>query len=64
MYMILSFPCRAVAIGTSADHGIIGTCDGLVYMWELSTGMKLRDLHSFKGIILQYSAVIIIVLSY
>ncbi|KAM7468461.1 hypothetical protein LguiB_016023 [Lonicera macranthoides] len=40
---------RAVAIGTSADYGIIGTCDGFVYMWELSTGMKLRDLDSFKG---------------
>ncbi|KAL0003640.1 hypothetical protein SO802_011201 [Lithocarpus litseifolius] len=40
---------RAVAIGASAGHGIIGTCDGLVYMWELSTGAKLGMLHHFKG---------------
>ncbi|GMY25815.1 hypothetical protein FCV25MIE_21057 [Fagus crenata] len=40
---------RAAAIGASAGHGIIGTCDGLVYMWELSTGAKLGMLHHFKG---------------
>ncbi|KAI3467220.1 hypothetical protein Pfo_023883 [Paulownia fortunei] len=34
---------------TSVGHGIIGRCDGLVYVWELSTGMKLGNLHSFKG---------------
>ncbi|KAL0430009.1 UNVERIFIED_CONTAM: hypothetical protein Sradi_0626900 [Sesamum radiatum] len=34
---------------TSGGHGIIGRSDGLVYMWELSTGMKLGNLHSFKG---------------
>ncbi|XP_059655666.1 uncharacterized protein LOC132302749 [Cornus florida] len=39
---------RAAAIGASAGHGIIGTCDGLVYMWELSTGTKLGNLHYFK----------------
>ncbi|XP_048232822.1 uncharacterized protein LOC8264610 isoform X2 [Ricinus communis] len=40
---------RAAAIGTSAGHGIIGTLDGLVYMWELLTGKKLGTLHKFKG---------------
>ncbi|KAJ9707739.1 hypothetical protein PVL29_000014 [Vitis rotundifolia] len=40
---------RAAAIGASAGHGIIGTHDGLVYMWELSTGTKLGSLHYFKG---------------
>lgn len=39
---------RAAAIGASASHGIIGTHDGLVYMWELSTGTKLGSLHYFK----------------
>ncbi|KAL0424870.1 UNVERIFIED_CONTAM: hypothetical protein Sradi_1021800 [Sesamum radiatum] len=34
---------------TSDSHGIIGRSDGLVYMWELSTGTKLGNLHSFKG---------------
>ncbi|KAL6325572.1 hypothetical protein AAG906_023417 [Vitis piasezkii] len=38
----------AAAIGASASHGIIGTHDGLVYMWELSTGTKLGSLHYFK----------------
>ncbi|XP_052187785.1 uncharacterized protein LOC127798326 isoform X2 [Diospyros lotus] len=40
---------RAAAVGASACHGIIGTCDGLVYMWELSTGNKICDLHCFQG---------------
>ncbi|XP_020533646.1 uncharacterized protein LOC105630963 isoform X2 [Jatropha curcas] len=40
---------RVSAIGTSAGHGIIGTLDGLVYMWELLTGDKLGTLHKFKG---------------
>ncbi|CBI27851.3 unnamed protein product, partial [Vitis vinifera] len=42
---------RAAAIGASAGHGIIGTHDGLVYMWELSTGTKLGSLHYFKGML-------------
>ncbi|XP_062162867.1 uncharacterized protein LOC133869800 isoform X2 [Alnus glutinosa] len=40
---------RAAAVGASAGHGIIGTSDGLVYMWELSTGTKLAMLHHFRG---------------
>ncbi|XP_038705729.1 uncharacterized protein LOC120001458 isoform X2 [Tripterygium wilfordii] len=40
---------RTIVIGASAGHGITGTCDGLVYMWELSTGCKLGSLHHFKG---------------
>lgn len=44
-----SFPCRATAIGTSSGHGIIGRSDGLIYMWELSTGIKVGNLHHFKG---------------
>ncbi|XP_050203355.1 uncharacterized protein LOC126653495 isoform X2 [Mercurialis annua] len=40
---------RAAAIGASAGHGIIGTLDGLVYMWEILTGKVLGTLHKFKG---------------
>ncbi|XP_008446596.2 uncharacterized protein LOC103489281 isoform X1 [Cucumis melo] len=40
---------RASAIGASAGRGIIGTQDGLVYVWELSTGNKLATLLRFKG---------------
>ncbi|KAK9276843.1 hypothetical protein L1049_006380 [Liquidambar formosana] len=40
---------RAAAIAASAGHGIIATCDGLVYLWELSTGMRIGNLHCFKG---------------
>lgn len=36
-------------IGASAGQGICGTCDGLVYMWELSTGNKFGAMHHFKG---------------
>lgn len=43
------FSCRATAIGTSSGHGIIGRSDGLVYVWELSTGIKVGSLHHFKG---------------
>ncbi|CAI9096435.1 OLC1v1032586C2 [Oldenlandia corymbosa var. corymbosa] len=39
----------AAAVGASAGHGVIGRSDGLVYMWELATGMKLGDLHHLKG---------------
>ncbi|XP_065860602.1 uncharacterized protein [Euphorbia lathyris] len=40
---------RAAAIGTSSGEGIIGTHDGLVYMWDLLTGKKLGTLHKFEG---------------
>ncbi|KAL6528019.1 hypothetical protein OROHE_014969 [Orobanche hederae] len=40
---------EGAAAATSTGHGIIGRCDGLIYMWELSTGMKLGNIHSFKG---------------
>ncbi|XP_022968243.1 uncharacterized protein LOC111467538 isoform X1 [Cucurbita maxima] len=40
---------RASAIGASAGRGIIGTQDGLVYVWELSTGNKLGTLLRFEG---------------
>ncbi|XP_027095896.2 uncharacterized protein [Coffea arabica] len=40
---------RGVAAGASLGHGIIGRSDGLVYMWELSTGIKVGNLHQFKG---------------
>ncbi|KAF3650096.1 hypothetical protein CQW23_25468 [Capsicum baccatum] len=42
------FPFLATAMGFSVGHGIIGRSDGLVYMWELSTGKKLQNLHHFK----------------
>lgn len=40
---------RAAAIGASSGLGIVGTKDGLVYAWELSSGNKLGTLHDFKG---------------
>ncbi|KAL3654322.1 hypothetical protein CASFOL_004003 [Castilleja foliolosa] len=40
---------EGIAGVTSGGHGIIGRCDGQVNMWELSTGKKLGNLHSFKA---------------
>ncbi|VYS47194.1 unnamed protein product [Arabidopsis thaliana] len=40
---------RADVAGTISGHGVAGTLDGLVYMWDLSTGTKLGSLHDFKG---------------
>ncbi|XP_010477867.1 PREDICTED: uncharacterized protein LOC104756910 [Camelina sativa] len=40
---------RASAVGTVSGHGVAGTLDGLVYLWDLSTGAKLGFLHDFKG---------------
>ncbi|XP_042501925.1 uncharacterized protein LOC122079475 isoform X2 [Macadamia integrifolia] len=40
---------RASAADALFGRGIIGTRDGLVYVWELSTGAKLSDLHHVKG---------------
>lgn len=39
----------AATVGASAGKGIMGTHDGLVYSWELSTGTKLGILHHFRG---------------
>ncbi|XP_072988523.1 uncharacterized protein [Typha latifolia] len=39
---------RASAMGVSADCGIVGTYEGLLYKWELSTGKKLANIHCFK----------------
>ncbi|XP_020224826.1 uncharacterized protein LOC109806737 isoform X1 [Cajanus cajan] len=38
---------RTSGIGVSCGYGIIGTSDGMVYMWELSKGSKLGTLHHF-----------------
>lgn len=43
--------CRAAAIGAFSGLGVIGTDDGLVYAWELSSGAKLGTLHHFKGML-------------
>ncbi|XP_078436580.1 DNA binding protein isoform X2 [Wolffia australiana] len=40
---------RASAVGVIDDLGIIGTGDGHVYLWELTTGRKSADLHPFTG---------------
>ncbi|XP_024007740.1 uncharacterized protein LOC18992450 [Eutrema salsugineum] len=40
---------RADVAGTVSGHGVAGTLDGHVYMWDLSTGTKLGSLHDFKG---------------
>lgn len=45
-------PCRPAAIGVSAGKGIMATHEGLVYMWELSSGTKLCTLQCFKGMLI------------
>lgn len=40
---------RSDIAGTVSGHGVAGTLDGLVYLWDLSTGAKLGSLHDFKG---------------
>ncbi|KAF6140079.1 hypothetical protein GIB67_001820 [Kingdonia uniflora] len=40
---------RASTVNTIEGCGIIGTSDGLVYIWELSTGINLGNLLHFKG---------------
>ncbi|KAJ9563742.1 hypothetical protein OSB04_008902 [Centaurea solstitialis] len=39
----------ATVVGASAGYGIIGTCDGSLYIWELSTGTKLGYLSRCIG---------------
>ncbi|XP_057461222.1 uncharacterized protein LOC130751632 [Actinidia eriantha] len=41
---------RAAAVAASAGHGIMGTSEGLVHIWDLATGAKLQDLQCFKGV--------------
>ncbi|CAG7864687.1 unnamed protein product [Brassica rapa] len=43
------FDPRADVAGTVSGHGVTGTLDGLVYLWDMSTGLKLGSLHDFKG---------------
>lgn len=40
---------RADVAGTVSGNGVTGTLDGLVYLWDMSTGLKLGSLHVFKG---------------
>ncbi|KAL4348107.1 hypothetical protein GQ457_17G015310 [Hibiscus cannabinus] len=46
---VMNSTWRAAAVGASFDHGIMGRDDGLVYMWEPSTGTTRSVLHHFKG---------------
>ncbi|XP_047170915.1 uncharacterized protein LOC124839211 isoform X2 [Vigna umbellata] len=39
---------RICGIGVSCGYGIVGTNEGVVYMWELSKGSKLDTLHHFQ----------------
>ncbi|KAI3720171.1 hypothetical protein L6452_21084 [Arctium lappa] len=39
----------ATVAGASGGYGIIGTCDGSLYIWELSTGTKLGYLSRCRG---------------
>ncbi|XP_039131144.1 uncharacterized protein LOC120267531 isoform X3 [Dioscorea cayenensis subsp. rotundata] len=43
-----AFDSRVSVLDTLADYCICGTQDGLVYIWELSSGRKLANLHQFK----------------
>ncbi|GAB2220612.1 hypothetical protein Droror1_Dr00008274 [Drosera rotundifolia] len=40
---------RITAIGTSACLGIVGTQEGLTYVWDLSSGAIVETLHKFEG---------------
>ncbi|KAF2298973.1 hypothetical protein GH714_029469 [Hevea brasiliensis] len=42
-------PLEGRLLNASAGHGIMGTLDGLVYMWELLTGNKIGTLLELKG---------------
>ncbi|CAH8390132.1 unnamed protein product [Eruca vesicaria subsp. sativa] len=42
-------PLYQPASGTVSGHGVTGTLDGLVYLWDMSTGLKLGSLYDFKG---------------
>ncbi|GFZ05011.1 hypothetical protein Acr_17g0005830 [Actinidia rufa] len=42
--------CGAGAVGASVGHGVMGTGEGLVHIWDLATGTKLQDLQCFKGV--------------
>ncbi|XP_076947215.1 uncharacterized protein LOC143619080 [Bidens hawaiensis] len=39
----------ATVVGALSGYGIIGTCDGSLYIWELSTGTKLGYLSHCRG---------------
>ncbi|XP_071739268.1 uncharacterized protein [Rutidosis leptorrhynchoides] len=39
----------ATVAGAAAGYGIIGTCNGSLYIWDLSTGTKLGYLSCSKG---------------
>ncbi|OAY80613.1 hypothetical protein ACMD2_17353 [Ananas comosus] len=39
---------RASVVAASAEYGFVGTFDGLLYKWELSTGRKYADMCCFK----------------
>ncbi|KAL5988141.1 hypothetical protein ACLOJK_035904 [Asimina triloba] len=41
-------PVASTAVASSG-HGVIGTHDGLVYMWELSTGNRVANLKHLNG---------------
>ncbi|PSR88377.1 Histone-lysine N-methyltransferase [Actinidia chinensis var. chinensis] len=42
---------RAAAVGALAGHGIMGTGEGLVHIWDLAAGTRFRDLQCFKGML-------------
>lgn len=43
--------CSATVAGASAGYGIVGTCDGSLYIWDIYTGTKLGYLSHCKGIL-------------
>ncbi|KAJ8774514.1 hypothetical protein K2173_016960 [Erythroxylum novogranatense] len=48
-FMGSSLDSRATAICSSAGHGIMGTIDGVLCVWNLITGVTLGILHHFSG---------------
>lgn len=49
MLMAFSLKCRASAANLLGGKGIIGTYDGLVYIWDLCSGRELFNLQLEKG---------------
>ncbi|KAL8230010.1 hypothetical protein R6Q57_014910 [Mikania cordata] len=39
----------ATVVGASSGYGIIGTCDGSLYIWELASGTKLGNISHCTG---------------
>uniref|UniRef100_A0ACD5Y481 Uncharacterized protein n=1 Tax=Avena sativa TaxID=4498 RepID=A0ACD5Y481_AVESA len=44
------FDPRATSVDATGNYGFAGTYEGLLYMWELSSGIKLTSTQCFKSV--------------